>query len=174
MKKWVILIPGIFLAGSLLLLATPEQKNSLNPRVTVRVFQHENQVKDLKEEDFTVMENSKPVALSGFTVTRRTLAATSAGTSSGRFLFLEFYLHQYGEAVEKYIDFVFHRILGEKDRLMVAAGGQTLYFQSIPDRTVAVRLIDEMLREQATLTRQQMEAEIKGMGKFIDEVRTQV
>jgi hypothetical protein len=173
MKKWGILVFCVFFGVTRFLTAATGQKNSVKTRVTVRVFDRESLVKDLKEADFTVTENHRPVTLSGFTVTRRILAPVPARTSSRRLLVLEFYLHQYGAAVRKGIDFVFRHILVETDSLLVVSGGQTLFFPSIPDKTGAIGLIEERLSKQATLTRLQMEAELEAMGKFIDEVRTQ-
>jgi hypothetical protein len=176
MKKCVTLMICAFLSFSQGFPAAPgqkERKDEFNTKVTVRVFDRDTQVENLKKEDFTVLENNKPVALRGFEVTRKTLSPASARTFAGRFFVLEFYLHHYSAVVRKNIDFVFHRILGEKDRLLIVAGGRTLFFAALPDKTRAIRIIEEMLQEQAALTRQQMEAEITAMGKFIDEVRTQ-
>ena len=175
MKKSVTLMICVFIVLSQGFPAAPgqkEQKDTSGTKVNVRVFDRDTQVEDLKKENFTLVENDKPVSLTGFEVTRKTLSPASAGTFPSRFFVLEFYLHHYSAAVREDIDFVFHRILGEKDRLLIVAGGRFLFFQVIPGKAKAIRFIEEMLLEQATLSRQQMEAEITGMEKFIDEVRS--
>jgi hypothetical protein len=150
-----------------------KEKDSLPHEVIVRVFDKETQIESLKKEDFTLYENNKPRAITGFKVTKKNVRPASSAASSSRIFILEFYLSDYNPQVRKDIEFVFDNMLDDKDRLVIAAGDQVLFFEAIPDKIQAIAIIERVLREQAIRTRRQMDAEIKAMEKFIDEVRIQ-
>jgi hypothetical protein len=150
-----------------------KEKDSLSHEVIVRVFDKETQIESLKKENFTLYENNKPRAITGFKVTKKNVRPASSAASSSRTFILDFHLSDYNPRVRKDIDFVFDNILDKKDRLVIAAGDRVLFFQALPDKIRAIAIIEGVLREQANMTRRQMDAEIKGMETFIDEVRIQ-
>jgi hypothetical protein len=150
-----------------------KEKENLSHVVIVRVFDKETRIESLKKDDFTLYENNKPRAITGFKVTKKNVRPASSAASSPRIFILEFHLSDYNPRVRKDIDFAFDYIPDKKDRLVIAAGDRLLYFEAIPDRVQAIAIIEGVLRDQANRTRRQMDAEIKAMETFIDEVRFQ-
>jgi hypothetical protein len=150
-----------------------KDKDSLSHEVIVRVFDKETQIESLKKEDFTLYENNKPRAITGFKVTKKNVRPASSAASSSRIFILDFHLSDYNQRVRKDIDFVFDNILDKKDRLVIAVGDRVLFFEALPDKIQAIAIIEGVLREQANMIRREMDVEIKGMEKFIDDVRIQ-
>jgi hypothetical protein len=150
-----------------------KEKDSRSHEVIVRVFDKETQVESLKKEDFTLYKNNKPRAIAGFKVTKKNVRPAPSAASSSRIFILEFYLSDYNRQVRKDIDFAFDYILDKKDRLVIAAGDRLLFFEAIPDRVQAIAIIEGVLRDQANRTRRQVDAEIKAMETFINDVRIQ-
>ncbi|MGD2087474.1 MAG: hypothetical protein PVH61_14915 [Candidatus Aminicenantes bacterium] len=150
-----------------------KEKDSRSHEVIVRVFDKETQIESLKKEDFTLYENNKPRAITGFKVTKKNVRPASSAASFSRIFILEFHLSDYNPRVRKDIDFVFDYILDKKDRLVIAAGDRVLFFQDLPDKIQAIAVIEGVLRDQANRTRRQMDAEITAMETFINDVRIQ-
>ena len=150
-----------------------KEKESRSHEVIVRAFDKDKQIESLKKEDFTLYENNKPRAITGFKVTKKNVRPGSSAASSSRIFILEFHLTEYNPRARKDIDFIFDNIMDKKDRLVIAAGDRVIFFQALPDKVRAIAVIEGVLREQANMTRRQMDAEIKEMEKFIDEVRIQ-
>jgi hypothetical protein len=140
-------------------------------QVHVRVFSGNVQVSDVTQDDFKLYEGEQMLPVTGFKVTRRSLKPGSQTVSGPRLFLLKFHLNRFTAEVRQSAAHVFNHILREQDRVLIAAGSRTLYFENLSDKTTAFGLVESVLKEQAAWTRKQMHAEIKGMEEFIDWVR---
>lgn len=161
MKKYGLII------SMLVVLVMGLQSAALD--IPVRVLDDSGPVPGLTAADFSLAINNKSLPITGLTFHQKQLKRGK--DSPPRFIILEFHISHYSDRVKEGLVFVFNELLKEDDRLLVVTKDFSLNFDPVADKTMALPVINRILKDQADWTGGQINAELQEIGKFADKIR---
>ncbi len=155
-----------------------------NKFIYVRVFNKGKLVDNLNKEDFILYENGKERPIESVDIIYKTLNQQNIGLEASiknnrkpRYFVITFDISSYGENIKKGLDYLFNKVLREKDKLMFMSGHYFFKEDELKNKARIEEKIIRILKREAILSKMEMTAfftQIKSIKFAVDEyIRSQ-
>jgi hypothetical protein len=157
----MVLLAGVLSFGKI----ANEKIEVVNVEVPVRVFLDGEPLDGLQKNDFQLYENNELQEINGFYPHRKkmhiqhtTMRADQKTVSlPPRYFVLVFRIFQYGQELQKGIDYLFANILRDQDQLLVLINDRTLALNQDIWQIRRQEILDQVLQEEAAKASQELE-----------------
>ncbi len=166
MKKIYILISLLLLTLTFLFPQKKIYKYKVeveNKTVYARVFNNGKLVDNLTKDDFILYENGKRVEINGVDIIRKTFGEEEVNWEAKkhekykpRFFILTFKIIDYGDYLDKGIDYLFDNIIRKDDKLMFLSEHNYFVEDNIKDKEKIKKKIKKILRRESILARMKL------------------
>jgi VWFA-related protein len=176
----------ILVASWMLLMPSPaqdeeepirEKVETINVEVPVRVYADGHAVSDLKKEDFVLCEDGKAQTINGFFLSRRKIVPSPEATVDAknafpsRYFVLAFRVHDFNAALREGLAHLFENVLRPDDQLLVFINNRTRMVVRLLEKERIRTEIEEDLRNQCHVARNNMVANLKQVEDEGNQIR---
>ena len=151
-----------------------------NKTVYARVFLNGKLVDNLTKDDFILFENGKKVKIDGVDIVRKKFGEEEIGAqkeekkiSQPRFFILTFKIIDYGDYLERGINYLFDRVFRENDKLMFLSEHHYFIEDNLKNKKRVKKKIIRILKRESVLSRMRLNkiiSRLQSLTKSIEEV----
>jgi hypothetical protein len=184
MRKMIFLWLGVWIFSGVFLYSRQDDEvlkesvRVVNVEVPVRVYFKGQPVDNLTREDFKLYEGGKRQEIHGFILKRKKIKAQDLELNAerlqvpqSRYFTLVFRITHFNDYIKKGLDYVFDRVLKEKDKLLVFVNDRSAFFKNLTDKNSIRKKLDQMLRDASLKARKKLLLYIKHIESQINKTK---